>query len=175
MLIYLLWGSAVAFHTWWRHQMETFSALLALCAGTSSVPGEFPTQRPVTRSFDVFFDLCLNKPVCKQSWGWWFETPAHSLWRHYNDPNSVYFPQTIRHTRVKDLGVAALHPGIDFSSQSHVSTPCPFVKRLYMVPLIFMWVLSNPLQIPIIYHNANHVGTFFVIFLIKIWFEAHLF
>ena len=37
--------------------METFSALLAICAGNSPVPGEFPTQRPVTRSFDVFFDL----------------------------------------------------------------------------------------------------------------------
>ena len=42
---------------WWRHQMETFSMLLAICAGNSPVPGEFPTQRPVTRSFDVFFDL----------------------------------------------------------------------------------------------------------------------
>ena len=41
--------------------METFSALLALCAGNSSVTGEFPAQRPVTRSFDVFFDLRLNK------------------------------------------------------------------------------------------------------------------
>ena len=40
-------------HTWWRHQMETFSALLAICAGNSPVPGEFPSQRPVTRSFDV--------------------------------------------------------------------------------------------------------------------------
>ena len=40
--------------------METFSALLAICAGNSPVPGEFPTQRPVTRSFDVYFDLCLN-------------------------------------------------------------------------------------------------------------------
>ena len=39
--------------------METFSALLAICAGNSSVPGEFPTQRPVTRSFDVFVDLRL--------------------------------------------------------------------------------------------------------------------
>ena len=48
-------------NTWWRHQMETFSALLAICAGNSPVPGEFPSQRPVTRSFDVFFDLCLNK------------------------------------------------------------------------------------------------------------------
>ena len=40
--------------------METFSALLAICAGNSPVPGEFPTQRPVTRSFDVFFDLRQN-------------------------------------------------------------------------------------------------------------------
>ena len=46
--------------TWWRHQMETFSALLAICAGNSPVPGEFPTQRPVTQSFDIFFDLRLN-------------------------------------------------------------------------------------------------------------------
>ena len=41
--------------------MDTFSALLAICAGNSPVPGEFPAQRPVTRSFDVFFDLRLNK------------------------------------------------------------------------------------------------------------------
>ena len=40
---------------WWRHQMETFSALLALCAGNSLVTGEFPSQRQVTRNFDVFF------------------------------------------------------------------------------------------------------------------------
>ena len=59
---------------WWRHQMETFSALLAICAGNSPVPGEFPTQRPVTWSFDVYFDLRPNKRLSKQSWGWWFET-----------------------------------------------------------------------------------------------------
>ena len=51
--------------TWWRHQMETFTALLALCAGNSLVPGEFPAQRPVTR-FDVFFDLRLNERLLKQ-------------------------------------------------------------------------------------------------------------
>ena len=55
--------------TWWRHQMETFSASLALCGG----------QRPVTRSLDVFFDLRLNKRLSKQSWDWWFETPSGSL------------------------------------------------------------------------------------------------
>ena len=69
---------------WWRHEMETFSALLAICAGNSPVPGEFPAQRPVMRSFDVFFDLRLNKRLSKQSWGWWFETPSRPLWRHRN-------------------------------------------------------------------------------------------
>ena len=71
--------------TWWRHQRETFSALLALCEGNSPVNGEFPSQRPVMRSFDVFFDLRLNKRLSKQSRGWWFETLLHSLWRHCND------------------------------------------------------------------------------------------
>ena len=52
---------------WWRHQMETFSALLAICAGNLPVPGELPAQRPVTRSFNVFFDLRVNKRLSKQS------------------------------------------------------------------------------------------------------------
>ena len=69
--------------SWWRHQMEAFSALLAICAGNSPVNGKSPAQRPVTRSFDVFFDLCLNKRLSKQSWVWWFETPWRSLWRHW--------------------------------------------------------------------------------------------
>ena len=34
--------------SWWRHQMETFSALLALWVENSSITGEFPSQRPVT-------------------------------------------------------------------------------------------------------------------------------
>ena len=64
--------------------METVSALLAIYAGNSPVPGEFPAQRPVTRSFDVFFDLHPNKRLSKQWWGWWFETPSCPLWRHRN-------------------------------------------------------------------------------------------
>ena len=58
--------------------------LLALCAGNSPVNGEFPTQRPVTRSFGVFFDLRLNRRLSKQSWGWLSETPSYPLWRHCN-------------------------------------------------------------------------------------------
>ena len=65
----------------WRHQMETFSALQALCAGNSQVSGEFPAQRRVTRTFDVFFDLHLIKQLSKHSRGWWFETLSHPLWK----------------------------------------------------------------------------------------------
>ena len=83
-MLYAVSYSDLVFFSWWRHQMETFSALLALCAGYSPATGEFPSQRPVTRSFDVFFDLRLNKSWSKQSWGWWFETPSRSLWRHCN-------------------------------------------------------------------------------------------
>ena len=56
---------------WWRHQMETSSALLAICPGDSPVTGEFPAKTPVTRNFEVFFDLRLNELLSKHSWGWW--------------------------------------------------------------------------------------------------------
>ena len=59
----------------WCHQVKTFSALLAFCAGISPVSGEFPTQRPVTRSFDVILDLCLNN-------GWVNNREAGDLRRH---------------------------------------------------------------------------------------------
>ena len=85
--VVLLWFTSVS-HVFYQHddviKMESFSALLAICAGNSPVAGEFPAQRPVTLSFDVFFDLRLNKRLCEQSWGWWFETPSHPLWRHRN-------------------------------------------------------------------------------------------
>ena len=62
-----------------------------LC-GEFTGPGEFPTQRPVTRrSFDVFFDVHLNKRLSKHSSGWWFETLSWSLWRHHNGFNSQQY------------------------------------------------------------------------------------
>ena len=82
---------------WWCHQMETFSALLAICAGNSPVSGEFPTQRPVRRSFDVFFDPHLNKRLSKQWWGWWFETQiiyydviVMGSFRHYTAGDHIW-------------------------------------------------------------------------------------
>ena len=68
----------------WKH-------LSRYCAGNSPVPGEFPTQRPVTRTFDVFFDMRLNTRLSKQWWGWWFETLSCSSWRHRNEDNQEIF------------------------------------------------------------------------------------
>ena len=65
----------------WCCQMETFSALLALCEGKPLFSGGFPSQRPVSQSFDIFFDVRVNK----QSRRWWFEMPWDSLWHHCND------------------------------------------------------------------------------------------
>ena len=71
---------------WWRHQMETFSALLALCVGNTPVPGDFPSQRPVTRSIDVFL-------ISAWTHGWVNNRGAGELRRHrthYNVTVLVY-------------------------------------------------------------------------------------
>ena len=92
-----------------------------LC-GNSPLPGEFPAQRPVTRSFDVFFDLRLNKRLSKHTWGWWFDTPSLSLWRHCNVfirhtyviytmpwfPGQVKFIQIKSVTNTTDYGIYVL-------------------------------------------------------------------
>ena len=109
--VVVMWRSL----SWGRYQIETFIKWkhsprhMAHCEGnmmTSSNgnifrvtgplcgefagPGEFPAQRPVTRSFDVFFDLRLNKRLSEQPWGWWFETPSWSLWHHRNESISQW-------------------------------------------------------------------------------------
>ena len=62
--------------------------------------GEFPTQRSVTRSFDVFFDLRLNKQLSKQPWGWWLETPSWSLWRQCNELSRSVVVQRDNHLSI---------------------------------------------------------------------------
>ena len=61
----------------WRHFPRYWPFVRGIHRG-------FPAQRPVTRIFDVFCDLRLNKRLSKQSWGWWFETLLRTLWRHHN-------------------------------------------------------------------------------------------
>ena len=99
--------------------METFSALLAICAGNSPASGEFPAQRPVTRSFDVFFDLRVNKRLRKQSWGWWFEMLSWPLWRHCNAHCWWNWSMVIR---LNALSVAVTSPRRDFISENEIET-----------------------------------------------------
>ena len=81
--------------TWvpWRFNMMTlsngniFRVTGPLCREFTG-HRRIPSQRPVTRSFDAFFDLRLNKRLSKQSWVWWFEKPSCSLWRHCNESHA---------------------------------------------------------------------------------------
>ena len=68
-----------------KHFPRYWPFVLIEFPGESTVIGGFPSQMPVKRSFDVFFDLCLDKQSSKQSRCRWFETPSHLLWRHCND------------------------------------------------------------------------------------------
>ena len=108
--------------------METFSALLALCAGNTPVTDKFPPQRPVTRSFDVFFGLRLNKRLNKQSRLQWFKTPLRLLWRQCNDC-TVHFKVCsffcLRHARFHD----------DVIKWKHFPRNWPFVRRIHRSPV----------------------------------------
>ena len=75
--------------------MEQFSALLALCARNLPVTGELPSQRPVTRSFDVFFDLGLNKKAGEVIW-------LNGLWTQGVDVWVAFFLHDTDQTVIRD-------------------------------------------------------------------------
>ena len=70
--------------SWWRHEMETFSALLVLCAGIHRSPVNSPHKDQWRRALMFSLICALNKHLSKQSRGWWFETPSRLLCRHCN-------------------------------------------------------------------------------------------
>ena len=72
---YLYIGNSWTGNTWWRHQMETFDASLAFCAGNWPVTGEIPARRPVTQSFGVSL-------ICAWKSGWVNNRDAGDLRRH---------------------------------------------------------------------------------------------
>ena len=78
----------------WKHLPRNWPFL----RGIHRSPVNSPHKRPVTRSFDVYFDLRPNKRLSKQSWGWWIETPSRPFWRHRNDCNQICL--TVAHATV---------------------------------------------------------------------------
>ena len=106
-----LWGDSIGILIQWIFSRRCYLMMTSsngnlfrvtgLCAGNSPVTGEFPAQRPVTRSFDVFFELRLNKRLSKQSRRRCFETPLCRLWRHCN----VWTGQWHVHSRVSSVPI----------------------------------------------------------------------
>ena len=90
------------------------------------------SQRSVTRSFDIFFDLRLNKRLSEQSWGWWFETLSCPLWRHRNDCTSL-INQLMYH-----LGILSSVP----YSANRPAQCYPFPQTLFFVEFTFYSVFN---------------------------------
>ena len=132
---------ALPIDAWWRHQMETFSALLAICAGNSLFTGELPAQRPVTQSFDVFFDLRLNKRLSKQWWGWWFEVHRyHVWWRPY-----LLFPRIISQIEAWIIWLSFVDDSFGINFGAHT---LGFIFQIH-------WKLSRATQLTIIQQWLN--------------------
>ena len=126
--------------------MMTSSALLATCAGNSPVTGEVLTRRPVTRSFDVFFDLRLNKRLSKQSWGWSIETLSRSLPSHCTDILiriyiHIYYTSTI-----------SFHDNSETWTNHHGCT-----GRLCIDGWVQNFSISNALAMEILHHDKQRI------------------
>ena len=120
--------------------METFSALLTFCVGNSLVPGEFPLQKPVMRSFDVFFDVRLNKWLRKQSWGWWFEMLSRPLWCHCNKKAPTWTKAGPSGSIWRCHLTSIQATGLD-AWASRVKCPARFVS-IYM-RYVYIWVVYS--------------------------------
>ena len=97
---------------WWRHQMETFSELMALCAGIHRSAVNSPHKGQWCGVLVFSFIYALSKRLRKRSWDWWFETPSRPLWRHCND--LILFPR------------AETFPAIHYTTDSFATGGNPF-------------------------------------------------
>ena len=120
--------------------METFSALLAL----SPVTGVFPSQRPVTQSFGVFFDLRLNKWLNKQSRRRWFMMPSLSLWRHCNGRRMT-----------TAFALMCLH-----STTANYSRKISLHLPVYYISIVFMFVLLTECTVTFVVAENKGLLTF---------------
>ena len=167
--------------SWWRHEMKTFSALLALSEGNSPVTGEFPSQRPVTRSFDVFY-LRRKKRLSKQSRRRWFESPSCSSWRDHNGLGNMSISWMLNGTRPRGEHLIChanliLSPSIEDSISlqgqhcsrlhkyvnqatgldpwaSRVKCPARFVSHLHEI-CIYLWFVYSHLILLLFVHYCN--------------------
>ena len=145
--------------TWWCITMMTssngsiFRVTGPLCGEFTGL-GEFPTQRPVTRCFDVFCDLRLNKRLSKQPRGWWFEPSSWSLWRQCNArrKKEVY-------TVVYNLPLQCLTASPSFFDATYMCGPHIAQVRIRIALRIFRSVVILAIQaiLPLRYKYMKNV------------------
>ena len=107
---------------WFRHhhddviKWEHFPRYWPLCEEFTG-PGEFPAQKPVTRSFDVFFDLCLNN-------GWVNNHEAGDLRRHraHYDVSVMTSSAILIHIVYSTKGTSKVWPTLYYSALSLFAT-----------------------------------------------------
>ena len=134
--------------------LQHYTKYEPLCAGNSPVTNEFPWQMPVTRSFDIFFDLRLNKRLGKLSRRWWFETPWHPLWRHCDVLGVHRIVCSVR------LYIIFTHDG----QRINTSTPGKYERNLSIVQANFSewwlrYLLWNYHRMGIMRHCFSKVNT----------------
>ena len=154
--------------------METFSALLIFCEGNSPVAGEFPSQRPVTRSFGVFFDVRPNKRLSKPWRRQWFETTSHSLWRHRNVSGfSLQYHKLISHLKESKYDIMKFctdtfecceYKIVDYSSWSDtfqyvLNYKCMIIsqdKSWNVYILVNVYGSTHDIMLPIVWHQIKY-------------------
>ena len=126
-----------------------------LCAGNSTVTGEFSSQRPVTGSFDVFFDLHLNTLLSKQLWGWRFEMSSHSLWHYCNVQIACRYLQNTEKLANWLCSMKTPHDVIlwKWYYQSHLS--CHHEKSWFL----FCFIIMHPILVYKIIQAFDSGGT----------------
>ena len=132
----------------WKHQMEKFSASMALCGGGLGwgIHRWIPITKTSDAEFDVFY-LRLSKRLSDQSIRWWFETPSRSFWRHCNAVNSIE-----QEIYVLPLMAYTLSPVISGIDIAFTASP----KYTYM-PYMLLWLnLLRPRDTYICQQTNHH-------------------
>ena len=125
------------------------------CAGNSPLTGEFHAQRPVTRSFDFFFGLCLNKRLSKQPWGWWFETHR----AHY-DITVMFVADAWRRTKSEAWLMVSLY--VSFTLEHLIWKQIPTtittcLNKCMQAEALSKWTQGNALHLMIMIWRSHSI------------------
>ena len=112
--------------TWWRHQMETFSALLAFCAGNSPVPGQFPHKGQWRGA--LMFSL-----ICGWTNGWLNNRETVDLRRY-----RAHYVVTVMYTQILRQGTLQIGNDRNINNCRRIMTT--LISILYLMKPMYRWL-----------------------------------